>query len=66
MNFIQFESEQKLRGGFYTEPALAAFLVKWIKAGNPESLLEPSCGDGAFLRALDEEPIPSLKKNYCL
>lgn len=61
MNFIQFESKQKLRGGFYTEPALAAFLVKWIKASHPESLLEPSCGDGAFLRAVDEESIPSLK-----
>lgn len=31
MNFIEFESGQKLRGGFYTEPSIASFLVKWIK-----------------------------------
>jgi hypothetical protein len=30
MNFIAFESEQKLRGGFYTDPAIAAFLVDWV------------------------------------
>jgi adenine-specific DNA methylase len=61
VNFIQFESKQKLRGGFYTEPTLAGFLVKWIKAGAPKSLLEPSCGDGAFLRAIAAESIPSLQ-----
>jgi adenine-specific DNA-methyltransferase len=62
MNFIEFESEQKLRGGFYTEPALAAFLVRWIKAIRPKSLLEPSCGDGAFLEAIERVSIPTLRK----
>jgi adenine-specific DNA-methyltransferase len=61
MNFIEFESEKKLRGGFYTEPTIASFLVRWIKASKPKSLLEPSCGDGAFLNAIEEQRITSLK-----
>ncbi len=62
MNFIALESKQKLRGGFYTEPCIADFLVRWISAANPASLLEPSCGDGAFLEALEKRGIASLKK----
>ncbi len=62
MNFIEFESEQKIRGGFYTEPLIASFLVNWIKASNPRTLLEPSCGDGAFLDAIEEQRIKSLKQ----
>lgn len=61
MNFIEFESAQKLRGGFYTEPAIASFLARWIKVSKPKSILEPSCGDGAFLRAIEEARIASLK-----
>lgn len=62
MNFIEFESEQKLRGGFYTEPVIASFLARWIKVPKPQSILEPSCGDGAFLSAIEEARIPSLKR----
>lgn len=62
MNFIEFESAQKLRGGFYTEASIASFLVKWIKTSKPKTLLEPSCGDGAFLYAIDEQRITSLKQ----
>jgi adenine-specific DNA methylase len=62
MNFIEFESEQKLRGGFYTEPLIASYLVKWIKGSKPKSILEPSCGDGAFLRAIEEQRIGGLKQ----
>jgi len=61
MNFIELESEQKLRGGFYTEPSIASFLVKWIKVSKPRSLLEPSCGDGAFLDAIEKQRITSIK-----
>src|SRR2546423_159544 len=53
MNFIENESSQKLRGGYYTPNDLAGFLVRWIKPINPTSILEPSCGDGAFLRAAE-------------
>jgi adenine-specific DNA-methyltransferase len=62
MNFIEFESAQKLRGGFYTQPAIASFLVRWVKVSKPKSILEPSCGDGAFLDAIENARIPSLKR----
>ena len=52
MNFIVNESAQKLRGGYYTPVDLATFLARWVSERNPTSLLEPSCGDGAFFRAL--------------
>ena len=61
MNFIALESAQKLRGGFYTEPSIAAFLTRWVKVAKPETILEPSCGDGAFLEAIEQEAFPSLK-----
>jgi adenine-specific DNA-methyltransferase len=48
VNFIVNETAQKLRGGYYTPPDLAAFLVRWVKEIRPERILEPSCGDGVF------------------
>lgn len=54
MNFIENESAQKLRGGYYTPPDLAAFLARWVKAINPKRVLEPSCGDGVFFEALSQ------------
>lgn len=62
MNFIECESPKKLRGGFYTQPAIASFLARWVKVSNPKSILEPSCGDGAFLDAIEDTCIPSLKR----
>lgn len=61
MNFIELESSQKLRGGFYTDPAIASFLTRWIKTAKPESILEPSCGDGVFLEMIEKQRISSLK-----
>jgi adenine-specific DNA methylase len=52
MNFIVNETEQKLRGGYYTPLDLAVFITKWVTETHPESLLEPSCGDGVFFQAL--------------
>ncbi len=60
MNFLDSQTEQKLRGGYYTPPDLATFLVRWIAAINPKEILEPSCGDGIFLEKLAQhlhEPI---------
>jgi adenine-specific DNA-methyltransferase len=54
MNFIENESAQKLRGGYYTPIDLAAFITRWTLETRPGSLLEPSCGDGAFVQALAE------------
>lgn len=52
MNFIANESEQKLRGGYYTPEDLATYIAKWVLNKNPKSILEPSCGDGIFGKAI--------------
>ncbi len=52
MNFIENESRQKLRGGYYTPEDLAVFICKWIRHIAPRRVLEPSCGDGVFFSAL--------------
>ncbi|WP_170326772.1 N-6 DNA methylase [Ruegeria arenilitoris] len=52
MNFIALESEQKLRGGYYTPDDLAQFLTRWIAPSSGTRILEPSCGDGAFFPSL--------------
>ena len=54
MNFIKNETEQKLRGGYYTPLDLAVFLTRWVKEINPRDVLEPSCGDGIFFKAFSE------------
>lgn len=53
MNFIANESRQKLRGGYYTPFEIAFFLTKIVSKNNAK-ILEPSCGDGVFLRSLNE------------
>ncbi len=52
MNFKENESAQKLRGGYYTPPDLAAFIAKWVATRRSSQILEPSCGDGIFFEAL--------------
>jgi len=52
MQFASDQTPDKLRGGYYTPPALADFLLHWGLGCQPERMLEPSCGDGAFLAAL--------------
>jgi adenine-specific DNA-methyltransferase len=54
MNFKENESAAKLRGGYYTDPEIASFLLRWVLEIAPKRLLEPSCGDGVFLRALGQ------------
>ena len=48
------QSEQKLRGGYYTPNAYAEYVAKWVLEKNPQHILEPSCGDGAFVRASEK------------
>ncbi|MGB3451418.1 MAG: class I SAM-dependent methyltransferase [Giesbergeria sp.] len=60
MNFKENETEDKLRGGYYTPPDIARFLSRWVLHSSPASLLEPSCGDGAFVRALEGLPIADV------
>lgn len=44
-------SADKIRGGYYTPPAVALFLAGWAAEAGPR-LLEPSCGDGRVLSEL--------------
>ncbi|MCP9290576.1 class I SAM-dependent methyltransferase [Gracilimonas sediminicola] len=53
MQLIKNASEEKLRGGFYTPEEIASFILKWAMNGSDNySILEPSCGDGVFLKCL--------------
>lgn len=53
MQLINNASSEKLRGGYYTPNSIAAFILKWgINDSKDADILEPSCGDGAFLEAL--------------
>ena len=46
------ESAEKLRGAYYTPDPIADYLAAWALAHGPARVLEPCCGDGAFLRAI--------------
>ncbi len=41
----------KLRGGYYTPSPVAEWLARWAIRSGKDRVLEPSCGDGAFLAA---------------
>ena len=43
---------QKLRGGYYTPRPIADFLARWAVQRATDSVLEPSCGDGALIEAV--------------
>jgi len=46
---------RKARGAFFTPPAIASFLARWAIAGRPTAkVLDPTCGDGAFLVCVAE------------
>lgn len=42
----------KLRGGYYTPHEISEFITSWAISDTSESVLEPSCGDGGFVKAL--------------
>lgn len=42
----------KLRGGYYTPREISEFITNWAISDISESVLEPSCGDGSFIKAL--------------
>ena len=44
-------SAKKIRGGYYTPPALADYLCRWAIRSRSDRVLEPSCGDGSFVGA---------------
>jgi adenine-specific DNA methylase len=53
MKLIENATAEKLRGGFYTPEPIAEFILRWgINGSTDLDILEPSCGDGVFLRQL--------------
>ena len=44
-------SARKLRGGYYTPTPLADYLCRWAIREPSDRVIEPSCGDGSFVRA---------------
>jgi adenine-specific DNA methylase len=42
-------SARKARGAFYTPPEIAEFISNWAIRSGKDHVLEPSCGDAAFL-----------------
>jgi adenine-specific DNA-methyltransferase len=59
MRLIADASAEKLRGGFYTPLPIAEFVLRWAINGDKNAdILEPSCGDGNFLRGIQELGLP--------
>jgi len=55
MKLINEATKEKLRGGFYTPEPIVNFILKWsVNGNNNYSILEPSCGNGIFLKQIEE------------
>lgn len=55
MKLKENSSAQKLRGAYYTPLPLAEMMVKLFSSDESiKTILEPSCGDGVFIDALDD------------
>ncbi len=57
MRLLDQVHPDKLRGGFYTEPHVVEFCLRQVRrlyGAWPERWLEPSAGDGAFVRGIGE------------
>jgi adenine-specific DNA-methyltransferase len=48
---VDGQSERKARGAFFTPPELVDYLVRWGIRTADDRVLEPSCGEAAFLLA---------------
>jgi len=60
MKLIESATAEKLRGGYYTPEPIAEFILCWgINGSTDFDILEPSCGDGVFLKQLKD-----LKLHY--
>lgn len=45
------QNGEKLRGGYYTPMPVATWLSNWAIRSHNDTIIEPSCGDGIFVRA---------------
>ena len=51
---ITILEERKARGAFFTPPEIARFLTTWAIRNHTDRVLEPSCGEAAFLLGAGE------------
>ena len=51
MGMMPTYTPEKLRGGYYTPTEVANWLTKWAIRSPENQVLEPSCGDGVFLKS---------------
>ncbi len=61
MKFKADQSEQKLRGAYYTPIDIAKYICDWISHVRPIKILEPSCGDGIFIQALHDVGLKNIQ-----
>lgn len=58
MQLIEYASDEKLRGGFYTPDEIAEFILRWaVNGGGDLDILEPGCGEGVFLKHIKNKKI---------
>ena len=65
MKFKADQTDQKLRGGYYTPQNIADYVASWVLESTPSSVLEPSCGDGVFISALHHNSSDKAIKLHC-
>lgn len=64
MKLKENSSVQKLRGAYYTPLPLAEMMVKLFSNDNfIKTVLEPSCGDGVFINALEDTKMVNQLNN---
>ena len=58
------KSKKKELGQFFTEPTIARFMVNWVLENNPQNVLDPAVGMGAFTQIISEIH-PNLDITVC-
>ena len=48
---------RKARGAFFTPPELCRYMAEWAIRAPTDRVLEPSCGEAAFLLAVSAAPV---------
>ncbi|MBX9244650.1 N-6 DNA methylase [Actinotalea ferrariae] len=51
---VDTDALRKARGAFFTPPEVAAYVARWAVRSAADRVLEPSCGEAAFLLAAHE------------
>lgn len=52
MNTAKVILEKKFRGGYYTPSDVASAITNWAINSPNQTILEPSFGDGEFIKAI--------------